>query len=171
MELRNLSVVATAMEMKSKNSGSSLSCIISMRLTVGVCRIWCRLRVEGHLLHRPVTQLEIRMVYLHHSDGSLEVLRDFLANEDTSLVKLDLQHCNFGGREATLQLFAAIQTKISLTDLTINTIAHLRGPTALGVCLNGLIQMTNLERLVLCFRRLDAETIRAFQQAFDKTAV
>jgi hypothetical protein len=131
---------------------------------------------QRSLLHRPVTQLEFHKVYLHHSDGSLEVLRDFLANEDKALVKLDFQFCYFGGREATMKLFDAIQTKASLKDVTININPLIRSHAckallhfafACMVYFNCRIWKDSWCILVSLTRRHSAP----FNQFFDKTVV
>jgi Leucine Rich repeat len=114
------------------------------------------------LLHCPVTELKLSRLHLKNpSDGSLDVLREFFA-EDTALSKIEIVSCcGFRDAEATSRLFAAIQTNTSLTDLTMYAV-YRRG-AALGGCLFGLFHMRTLQRLVVCDQSLDAEAIRAFQ--------
>jgi hypothetical protein len=104
-------------------------------------------------------QVVITELVLHHvalcfvPDGGLDVLQGFFSRSDTALTKVTLFNCSFGGNpEFASLLLAAFRSNGSVTDLTIRCNRHLRGGTALGAGLSGLLQnMPQLQRLDCAF--------------------
>jgi Leucine Rich repeat len=114
-----------------------------------------------------VTELEL-LFFSFPLHGGLNVLCDFFANQ-TTLIAIRMEHCDFGSIHENLQLFAAMQRNRFVIDLNLNIdarrITDLRD-AVLGNCISGfLLNMPQLQRLGLAKTWLNAETVRAFQPA------
>jgi hypothetical protein len=120
-------------------------------------------REEEPTARHVVTELELSdFSLLQPSDGGMNVLCDFLANQMTLTTVKITHRCNFGTTEEASRLLAAFQTNRTVTDLTIYSICNREGSAALGTCLSALLQnMPQLHRLELNFYTSDG--IRAMQ--------
>jgi hypothetical protein len=112
--------------------------------------------------HQVVTELCIFGVrLLRPPDGGLNVMIGLFSNTTTlSKVTVMSTGSDFGTVDNLLQLFRAIETNRSITDLTILGFGDQQGTTLLGNCASGWL--LNKQRLTLR-SYLSAENIRAMQ--------
>jgi Leucine Rich repeat len=119
-----------------------------------------------------VTELKLHdlRLFTEPSDGGLNVLQRFFSRSDTTLTKVTLDMCTFGGHQDASQLFAAFRTNTTVTDLEIHVVFNLEG-AVLGACLSGLLgtdMPLQLQRLDCIYSRLGAEGVRALQPALQE---